>query len=64
MLIRRKKAYLRAVSESTLCHMDGKRGLHLDAEIEVNEIHTAVSRSFVRPKAAPSLPAFPCVAGV
>lgn len=32
--------------------------VHLDAAIEVNEIHTAVSRSFVRPKAtSPSLPA-------
>lgn len=32
--------------------------VHLDAAIEVNEIHTPVSRSFVRPKAtSPSLPA-------
>lgn len=42
------------------CHMDAYGSeVHSDAAIEVNEIHIAVSRSFVRPKATfPSLPAF------
>lgn len=38
--------------------------VHLDAAIEVNEIHTPVSRSFVRPKATSPSPLclpFPCV---